>query len=133
MHNFIYYFTELVYNCLITGKMEEIREDRIGSVLAWLQSGARGKASRMQFKKLQDQKLALYSCQRAIKTFMIAKTWLWMQIWLAIKPNLKCTQFGKYKKEYEDKIVSLAGRKFFSSKNQNLSINIKLETFCLNL
>merc|ERR1712228_1124594 len=27
-----------------------------------------------------------------------------MQIWLAIKPNLKCTQFGKYKKEYEDKI-----------------------------
>merc|ERR1719450_884765 len=35
---------------------------------------------------------------------MIAKTWLWMQIWLAIKPNLKCTQFGKYKKEYEEKI-----------------------------
>merc|ERR1719219_2879068 len=85
--------------------MEEIREDKIGSVLSWLQSGARGKASRMAFKKLQDQKLALYSCQRAIKTMMIAKTWLWMQIWLAIKPNLKCTQFGKYKKEYEDKIA----------------------------
>ena len=85
--------------------MEEIREDKIGSVLSWLQSGARGKASRMAFKKLQDQKLALYSCQRAIKTFMIAKTWLWMQIWLAIKPNLKCTQFGKFKKEYEDKIA----------------------------
>merc|ERR1712002_995644 len=31
-------------------------------------------------------------------------TWLWMKLWLAIKPNLKCTQFGKYKKEYEDKI-----------------------------
>merc|ERR1712025_403927 len=35
---------------------------------------------------------------------MMSKTWKWMQIWLAIKPNLKCTQFGKYKKEYEDKI-----------------------------
>ena len=35
--------------------MEEQREDKIGSVLAWLQAGARGKASRMQFKKLQDQ------------------------------------------------------------------------------
>merc|ERR1711899_293801 len=87
------------------GKMEEIREDRIGSVLAWLQSGARGKASRMQFKKLQDQKLALYACQRAIRMYMTAKTWLWAQIWLAIKPNLKCTQFGKFKKEYEDKIA----------------------------
>merc|ERR1712061_22471 len=28
-----------------------------------------------------------------------------MQIWLAIKPNLKCTQFGKFKKEYGDKIA----------------------------
>ena len=35
--------------------MEEQRENKIGSVLAWLQAGARGKASRMQFKKLQDQ------------------------------------------------------------------------------
>merc|ERR1712227_769743 len=89
----------------ILGKMEENREDRIGSVLAWLQSGARGKASRMAFKKLQDQKMALYSCQRAIRMYMVAKTWLWMQIWLSIKPRLKCTQFGKFKKEYEDKIA----------------------------
>merc|ERR1711884_469221 len=97
--------TKVFFRAGILGKMEENREDRIGSVLAWLQSGARGKASRMSFKKLQDQKMALYSCQRAIKTFMIAKTWLWMQIWLAIKPNLKCTQFGKFKNEYEDKIA----------------------------
>merc|ERR1712042_77735 len=62
-------------------------------------------ASRMQFKKLQDQKLALYACQRAIRNYFTAKTWLWMQIWLAIKPTLKCTQFGKFKKEYEDKIA----------------------------
>merc|ERR1719458_2476490 len=55
--------------------------------------------------KLQDQKLALYCCQRTIRNFYIGKTWLWWQIWLAIKPNLKCTQFGKYKAEYEDKIA----------------------------
>merc|ERR1712128_134891 len=85
--------------------MEETREDKIGSVLSWLQSGARGKASRMNFKKLQDQKMALYACQRAIRNYFTSKTWLWMQLWLAIKPNLKCTQFGKFKKEYEDKIA----------------------------
>merc|ERR1719204_2565726 len=77
----------------------------IGSVLAWLQAGARGKTARMQFKKLQDQKMALYACQRAIRSYMMAKTWLWLQLWLSIKPNLKCTQFGKFKKEYEDKIA----------------------------
>merc|ERR1712001_408006 len=97
--------TKVFFRAGKLGMMEEIREDRIGSVLAWLQSGARGKASRMQFKKLQDQKLALYACQRAIRAMMMAKTWLWMQIWLAIKPKLKCTQFGKFKKEYEDKIA----------------------------
>merc|ERR1719189_650117 len=97
--------TKVFFRAGQLGKMEEIREDKIGSVLSWLQSGARGKASRMAFKKLQDQKMALYSCQRAVRTFMIAKTWLWMQIWLAIKPNLKCTQFGKFKKQYEDKIA----------------------------
>merc|ERR1712020_493311 len=97
--------TLVFFRAGIGGWMEEQRENKIGNVLAWLQAGARGKSSRMQFKKLQDQKLALYSCQRAIRNLMIAKTWLWMQIWLLIKPNLKCTQFGKFKKEYEDKIA----------------------------
>merc|ERR1711992_180996 len=92
--------TKVFFRAGQLGKMEEIREDKIGSVLSWLQSGARGKASRMKFKKLQDQKLALYACRRAIRMYMTAKTWLWAQVWLAIKPNLKCTQFGKYKKEY---------------------------------
>merc|ERR1712106_1259987 len=97
--------TKVFFRAGILGFMEETRETRIGTVLAWLQSGARGKASRMQFKKLQDQKLALYACQRAIRSFMLAKTWKWLELWLCIKPNLKCTQFGKFKKEYEDKIT----------------------------
>jgi len=97
--------TKVFFRAGVGGWMEEKREDKIGAVLAWLQASSRGKASRMKFKKLQDQKLALYACQRAIRAFMLSKTWKWMQIWLAIKPTLKCTQFSKYKKEYEDKIA----------------------------
>merc|ERR1719427_752516 len=97
--------TKVFFRAGVGGWMEEQREDKIGSVLAWLQAGARGKSSRMQFKKLQDQKLALYACQRALRAMLIAKTWKWMQIWMCIKPNLKCTQFSKYKKEYEDQIA----------------------------
>merc|ERR1712020_337872 len=84
---------------------EEVREDKIGSVLAMLQAQARGKASRLVFKKMQDQKLALYCLQRTIRNFRIGKTWLWWQLWLAIKPNLKCTKFAQYKAEYEEKIA----------------------------
>ena len=97
--------TKVFFRAGILGFMEEVREDRIGSVLAWLQAGARGKSSRMAFKKLQDQKLALYCVQRALRNRKIATTWKWMEIWLSIKPNLKCTQFSKYKAEFENKIA----------------------------
>merc|ERR1711872_35268 len=77
--------TKVFFRAGILGFMEEVREDRIGSVLAWLQAGARGKASRMSFKKLQDQKLALYCCQRTIRNWFIGKTWKWWHILLAQK------------------------------------------------
>ena len=96
--------TKVFFRAGILGFMEEVREERIGSVLAWLQAGARGKSSRMSFKKLQDQKLALYCCQRALRNRKIATTWKWMEIWLLIKPNLKCTQFTKFKLDFENKI-----------------------------
>merc|ERR1712228_1165039 len=97
--------TKVFFRAGILGYMEEVREDRIGMVLSWLQAQARGKSSRLLFKKLQDQKLALYCAQRTIRNYYIGKTWLWWQLWLALKPNLKCTQFAKYKADYEDKIA----------------------------
>merc|ERR1712190_284505 len=97
--------TKVFFRAGILGFMEEVREDRIGSVLSWLQAQARGKASRLVFKKLQDQKLSLYCLQRTIRNYYIGKTWLWWQLWLAVKPNLKCTKFAQYKAEYEEKIA----------------------------
>merc|ERR1711931_136889 len=97
--------TKVFFRAGILGYMEEVREDKIGQVLFWLQSQARGKASRLVFKKMQDQKLALYCLQRTIRNYYIGKTWLWWQLWLAIKPNLKCTKFAQYKAEYEEKIA----------------------------
>merc|ERR1719443_832346 len=97
--------TKVFFRAGILGFMEEVREDRIGEVLSWLQAQARGKASRLVFKKMQDQKLALYCLQRTIRNYYIGKTWLWWQLWLAVKPNLKCTKFAQYKAEYEEKIA----------------------------
>merc|ERR1719191_1312202 len=97
--------TKVFFRAGILGYMEEVREDKIGMVLSWLQAQSRGKASRLVFKKLQDQKLSLYCLQRIIRNYYIGKTWLWWQLWLAIKPNLKCTKFAQYKAEYEEKIA----------------------------
>merc|ERR1719385_271442 len=120
--------TKVFFRAGILGYMEEVREDRIGMVLSWLQSQARGKASRLVFKKMQDQKLALYCLQRTIRNYYIGKTWGWWQLWLAIKPNLKCTKFAQYKAEYEEKIAiaeanidkALADRKKVEAVHQTL-------------
>merc|ERR1719175_337203 len=120
--------TKVFFRAGYLGHMEEVREDRIGAVLSWLQSQARGKASRLVFKKMQDQKLALYCLQRTIRNYYIGKTWGWWQLWLAIKPNLKCTKFAQYKAEYEEKIAiaeanidkALADRKKVEAVHQTL-------------
>merc|ERR1712241_320079 len=65
--------TKVFFRAGILGFMEEVREDRIGEVLSWLQAQARGKASRLVFKKMQDQKLALYCLQRTIRNYNIDK------------------------------------------------------------
>merc|ERR1711909_45791 len=97
--------TKVFFRAGILGAMEEFREDKIGSILALLQAQARGKASRLTFKKMQDQKLALYCLQRTIRNYRIGKTWLWWTLRLAVKPSLKCTKFAQYKAEYEEKIA----------------------------
>merc|ERR1712223_370536 len=97
--------TKVFFRAGILGYMEEVRDDRIGEVISWLQSQARGKQSRLIYKKLKDQKLALYCVQRTIRNYFIGRTWLWWTLWLDIKPNLKCSKFAQYKQEYEEKIA----------------------------
>merc|ERR1719361_2393609 len=101
--------TKVFFRAGILGYMEEVREDRIGMVLSWLQAQARGKASRLLFKKLQAQKLALYTMQRTIRNYYIGKTWLWWTLWLSIKPNLKCSKFAQWVADYEEKIAIAEG------------------------
>ena len=97
--------TKVFFRAGILGYMEEVRDDRIGEVLSWLQAQARAKASRLIFKKLKEQKLALYCVQRSIRNYFIGRTWQWWILWLAIKPQLKCSKFAQYKEEYEEKIA----------------------------
>merc|ERR1712001_299117 len=77
--------TKVFFRAGILGYMEEVREDRIGEVLSWLQAQARAKSSRIIFRKLKEQKLALYSVQRTIRNYFIGRTWLWWTLWLDIK------------------------------------------------
>merc|ERR550539_76678 len=91
-------------------EMEEFREERVSKIISWLQSAARGQMSRIQYQKLKNQKVALLCVQRAIRNFMVGKQWLWWQIWLGVKPNLKCYHFGEIKQKLEEKRKEAEGK-----------------------
>ena len=57
---------QVFFRAGVLGLMEEIREEKIAKILSWLQATARGKMSRVAYKKLQDQKVTR-TCHKACR------------------------------------------------------------------
>jgi len=97
--------TKVFFRAGVLGMMEEVREERVTKVISWLQSTGRGALSRLQFRKLKTQKIALLCVQRAIRNFMAGKHWLWWKLWLSVKPELRCFKFAEIKENLEAKRI----------------------------
>lgn len=72
--------------------MEELRDDRLGKIVTWMQSWVRGYLSRKEFKKLQEQRLALQVCQRNLRKYLKLRTWPWYKLWQKVRPLLNVTR-----------------------------------------
>ena len=72
--------------------MEELRDERLGKIVTWMQSWIRGYLSRKEFKKLQEQRLALQVCQRNLRKYLKLRTWPWYKLWQKVKPLLNVTR-----------------------------------------
>merc|ERR1719471_277293 len=101
---FQYGHTKIFFRAGVLGHMEELRDDRINLLVSMLQSWIRGYFARKVYKKLWDHKRGLLCVQRTIKNYMIGKKWLWWQLWLAIKPNLKSGNLDGFKEELARRI-----------------------------
>merc|ERR1719397_2304090 len=102
---FQYGHTKIFFRAGILGLMEEIRDDRINDLVAMLQGAIRAYYARRIYKKLYDHKFGLMVAQRTIRNYMIGKKWLWWQLWLALKPNLKSGRFEEFKQELAAKTL----------------------------
>merc|ERR1712079_80567 len=101
---FQYGHTKIFFRAGVLGHMEELRDDRINLLVAMMQSWIRGYFARKVYKKLWDHKRGLLCVQRTVKNYMIGKKWLWWQLWLAIKPNLKSGNLDGFKEELARRI-----------------------------
>lgn len=76
----------------VLGQMEELRDERLGKIVSWMQAYIRGYLSRKDYKKLQEQRLALQIVQRNLRKYLQLRTWPWWKLWQKIKPLLNVTR-----------------------------------------
>lgn len=72
--------------------MEELRDERLGKIVSWMQAYIRGYLSRKDYQKLQEQRLALVIVQRNLRKYLQLRTWPWWKLWQKIKPLLNVTR-----------------------------------------
>ncbi|CAH0715839.1 unnamed protein product, partial [Brenthis ino] len=92
--------TKVFFRAGVLGQMEELRDDRLSKIVSWLQAYIRGYLSRKEYKKLQEQRVALQVVQRNLRKYLQLRTWPWWKLWQRVKPLLNVTRI-------EDEIAKL--------------------------
>ncbi|XP_033356439.1 myosin heavy chain, muscle isoform X16 [Bombus vosnesenskii] len=92
--------TKVFFRAGVLGQMEELRDERLSKIVSWMQAYIRGYLSRKDYKKLQDQRLALVVVQRNLRKYLQIRTWPWWKLWQKVKPLLNVTRI-------EDELAAL--------------------------
>ncbi|XP_037083824.1 myosin heavy chain, muscle-like isoform X9 [Pollicipes pollicipes] len=95
--------TKVFFRAGVLGQMEELRDDRLAKIFSWLQAWIRGYFSRKEYKKLQDQRIALQVVQRNLRKYMQLRNWMWFKLWQKIKPMLNVTRIEDEMRALEEK------------------------------
>lgn len=105
--------------------MEEFRDERLGKIMSWMQAWIRGYLARKDYKKIQDQRLALQIVQRNLRKYMQLRTWPWWKMWQKVKPLLNVSRV-------EDEIAVSIQFKYATKSNEIemkwVLLEIKLKT-----
>ncbi|XP_076246113.1 myosin heavy chain isoform X15 [Calliopsis andreniformis] len=92
--------TKVFFRAGVLGQMEELRDERLSKIVSWMQAYIRGYLSRKDYKKLQEQRLALVVVQRNLRKYLQLRTWPWWKLWQKVKPLLNVTRI-------EDELAAL--------------------------
>ncbi|XP_034947014.1 myosin heavy chain, muscle isoform X18 [Chelonus insularis] len=95
--------TKVFFRAGVLGQMEELRDERLSKIVSWMQAYMRGYLARKDFKKLQEQRLALQVVQRNLRRYLKLRTWPWWKLWQKIKPLLNATRIEDELAELQEK------------------------------
>ncbi|KAI1301484.1 Myosin heavy chain, muscle [Halotydeus destructor] len=96
--------TKIFFRAGQLGRLEELREERLSKIVTWLQSWIRWYIVKKDFKKLQEQRIALLVIQRNLRKFLTLRNWLWWKLYSKVKPMLSMARVEDEMKALEDKL-----------------------------
>lgn len=96
--------TKIFFRAGQLGVLEEMREERLSKIITWLQSWVRWYFVKKDFKRLQEQRIALLVIQRNLRKFLTLRNWLWWKLYSKVKPMLSMARVEDEMKELEDKL-----------------------------
>ncbi|XP_042563825.1 myosin heavy chain, fast skeletal muscle [Clupea harengus] len=124
--------TKVFFKAGLLGTLEEMRDEKLASLVTMTQALCRAFLMRKEFLKMMERREAIFSIQYNIRSFMNVKHWPWMKLYFKIKPLLKSAETEKEmaamkenfekmkldlekalakKKDLEEKMVSLLQEK----------------------
>ncbi|XP_054741855.1 myosin heavy chain, muscle isoform X16 [Anastrepha obliqua] len=117
--------TKVFFRAGVLGQMEEFRDERLGKIMSWMQGWARGYLARRNFKKLQEQRIALKVVQRNLRKYLQLRTWPWYKLWQKIKPLLNVSRV-------EDEIARLEEKAKKAEELHAAEVKVRKELEALN-
>ncbi|XP_075999211.1 myosin heavy chain, fast skeletal muscle-like [Genypterus blacodes] len=135
--------TKVFFKAGLLGTLEELRDDKLVSLVTQTQALCRGFLMRKEFSNLIAQKDCVWILQYNLRSFMNVKHWPWMKLFFKIKPLLKSAETEKEmatmkedfvkckedlakseskRKDLEEKMVSLLQEK------NNLVLQVQADT-----
>uniref|UniRef100_A0A3B5AX40 Myosin heavy chain, fast skeletal muscle-like n=1 Tax=Stegastes partitus TaxID=144197 RepID=A0A3B5AX40_9TELE len=116
--------TKVFFKAGLLGTLEEMRDEKLVTLVTMTQALCRGYVMRKEFVKMMARREAIYSIQYNIRAFMNVKTWPWMKLYFKIKPLLKSAETEKemaqmkedFEKTKEELAKALAKKKELEEK-----------------
>uniref|UniRef100_A0A8B9BQE6 Myosin-7B n=1 Tax=Anser brachyrhynchus TaxID=132585 RepID=A0A8B9BQE6_9AVES len=104
--------TKVFFKAGLLGLLEEMRDEKLVSLITHTQAMCRGYLMRTEFKKMNERRESIYIIQYNVRAFMNVKHWPWMKLYFKMKPMLKTVESEKemanMKEEFEKTKEELA-------------------------
>merc|ERR1719187_3064925 len=87
--------TKVFFKAGLLGVLEEMRDEKLASLVMATQALARGYLMRKEYVKMTARRKAIYTIQFNVRSFVGIKDWPWMKVYYKIKPLLKSAETEK--------------------------------------